>query len=80
MTDTPATKQDLRELEVRIEVRFSKIDARFEYSEKHLDNRLAALSARFHGQLADLEHRMTVRLGGVTVAAIGAVSALVKLL
>ena len=48
MTDSLATKQDLRELEVRIDSRFAQvdahfaqIDARFEYLEKHLDTRLA---------------------------------------
>ena len=37
-------------------------------------------TARFDGRLADLERRITLRLGGITVAGIGAVSALVKLL
>ncbi len=58
MTDTLATKQDLRELELRIESRFAELDA----------------------SLADLERRVTVRLGGMIVAGIGAVSVLVKLL
>jgi predicted nuclease with TOPRIM domain len=98
MTDTFATKQDLRELEVRIEGRFSQIDARFaqidarfaqmdarfehleRHLERHLDTRLAEHSARFDSHLADLERRMTLRLGAVTVAAIGAVSALVRIL
>ncbi len=80
MTDTLATKQDLRELEVRIDARFGQTDTRFEYLEKHLDTRFAEQSARFGGQLAELERRMTIRLGGVTVAAVGVASALVKLL
>ena len=113
MTDTLATKQDLHELEARIDTRFaqtdarfSRIDARFDYLEKHLDTRLAELekrletrlaeqekrleirlaeqekrnemrsderSARFGGELADLERRVTFRLGGISiVATIGA--------
>jgi hypothetical protein len=91
MTDTLATKQDLSELEGRIEARFLRIDDRFEYLEKHLDTRLAEQekrleirfaehTARFDGRLADLERRMTMRLGGITVAGIGVVSALVRLL
>ena len=91
MTDTLATKQDLRELEVRVDARFSQIDARFEYLEKHLDTRLAEQekrmeirfgeqAARLDGRLADLERRITLRLGGITVAGIGVVSALVKML
>ena len=98
MTDSIATKQDLRELEARMDARFaqvgarfSQVDARFEYLERHLDTRLAEQerrlelrfteqTARFDGRLADLERRVTLRLGGITVAGIGVVSALVKLL
>lgn len=101
MTDSLATKQDLRELEARLDARFAQIvgdfgqvgsrfgqvdsrfeqvDARFDYLERHLDTRLAEQAARFDGKLSDLEHRLTLRLGGITVAGIGVVSALVKLL
>lgn len=48
--------------------------------EKRVEVRLSEQDARFDGRLADLEHRMTLRLGGMLVAAIGAFSALVKLL
>ena len=98
MTDALATKQDLRELEARLDARFAQVDGRFaqvdariDSLERHLDTRLVELEkrvevrfnehdARFDGRLADLEHRMTLRLGGMLVAAIGAFSALVKLL
>ena len=119
MTDSLATKQDLRETEGRIDVRFAhvdarfvqiderfkqiderfrQVDARFDHLERHVDMRLAemekrmemrfqqvdlrfaAQDARLEGRLADLERRMTVRLGGITVAGIGVVSALVKML
>ena len=69
MTDSIATKQDLSELETRIDARFAQVDARF-----------SQVDARFEGRLADLERRITLRLGGITVAGIGVVSALVKLL
>jgi predicted nucleic acid-binding Zn-ribbon protein len=98
MTDTLATKQDLndfamatkqnlRELEVRIDARFAQVDARFaqidvrfDYLEKHLDTRLVELEKRidfrFNEKLADLERRMTLRL----LTGIAVVSTLVKLL
>ena len=87
MTDTLATKQDLRELEARVDARFThvdarfdKIEARFDYSEKHIDTRFAEIEKRFElrleSRLADLERRVTVRM----LAGIAAVSALVKLL
>jgi len=73
MSDSLVTKQDVRELELRM-------DTRLDYLEKHLDTRLAEQSARFDAKLADLERRVTFRLGGITVAGIGVVSVLVKLL
>ena len=66
MTDSIATKQDLRELELRIDARFDQQEAVFE--------------ARLDARLSDLERRLTLRMGGIMVAGIGAVSALVKLL
>jgi hypothetical protein len=68
MTDSLATKPDLRELELRMKVRFTRIDARFDRFEQHLDARLA-----------DLERRITLRLGGMIVAGMAVMSALVKL-
>jgi hypothetical protein len=75
-----AAKQDVRELEIRMDSKFAqmdirlaefekRVDARFDHLERHLDTRL-------DGKLADLERRVTVRM----LAGIAAVSALVKLL
>lgn len=116
MTDALATKQDLRELESRLEARFvgvdarfagvdarfAQVDARFDALEKHFDGRLDGIEKRFDGRLDeiekrfelrlsersahldtrinDLERRITFRLGGLMVASVGALSALVKLL
>jgi hypothetical protein len=98
MTDSLATKQDLGELEARmdarfaqVDARFAQVDARFEYLERHIDTRLAEQekrleirfgeqTARFDATLADLERRMTMRLGAMMLAGIGVVSTVVKLL
>lgn len=47
---------------------------------REMDMRFAEQEARFDAKLADLERRLTMRLGGMMMAGIGAVSALVKLL
>src|SRR4029078_6480145 len=86
MTDTLATKQDLQELRVGIDARFGQVDARLEHFARHLATRLVELenridirfrehTAMFRGELADLERRMTMRLGGVMVAGIVVCSA-----
>jgi hypothetical protein len=102
MTDSLATKQDLRELGMRLEYLEKHLDTRLAEFEKRLDTRLAEQekrleirlaeqemrtgvrfgeqSATFGGQLADLERKMTLRLGGIMIGGIGAASALGKLL
>jgi len=90
MTDSLATKQDLNELQARLDARFTQIDARFEHLEKQFDTRFAELEKRialrfseqtasFDGKLADLERRLTIRLGGIMVAGVGVLVALDKL-
>lgn len=94
MTDTLATKLDLRELEIRTDARFSRIDARFgqvdarfDHLERHFDTRLGELEKRieirFAEQSASVQGRLADLERRMTVrllAGIAAVSALVKLL
>ncbi len=68
------------QLEASTQARFEQVDTRMVELEKRMEVRFDEQTARFAGQLAGLEHRMTVRLGGMMVAALGAFSALVKLL
>jgi len=71
-----AAGHELRELETRTHARFDKVDARF----AEVSARIGEQSAQFRGELADLERRMTMRLGAVMVAAVGVVSAVARLL
>ena len=67
----------------RFEARFAQFEARFAEFEARfagIDGRITAQGAHFDAKLADLERRLTVRLGGMMVAGIATVSALVKLL
>jgi predicted nuclease with TOPRIM domain len=72
MTDSLATEQDLKELELRLEVRFEKLDARFariddriDALEKRLDTRFVELESRTTIRLAEFEKRMDLRLNDV---------------
>jgi hypothetical protein len=59
------------------------IDRRFAEMEASIDRRFAAVDLRFakiEADLVALEHRMTIKLGGMMIVAVGAVAALVKLL
>jgi hypothetical protein len=66
MTDTLATKRDLSELQVLLKADMRELELRLKAD-------MAALEAR-------LETRLTIRLGGLMLAGIGVVSALVKIL
>ncbi len=96
MTDSLATKHDLREQLAQIDTRFAQIDNRFAQIDvrfaqldvrfAQIDTRFAEvhgrfdqMDARFDGKLAALEHRMTLRFGGIVVTAFGAFATLVKL-
>ena len=75
-----AAKRDVQELDIRLQAGFAAVKESMREMELRIDARFGEQSARSRGELADLERRMTMRLGTVTVAAIGAVSAIVKLL
>lgn len=79
--DARFSQVDVRfvELEARIDARFSQVDIRFAELEKRIELRFSEQTALLHKDMADLERRMTIRLGGIMVAGIGIVSAIVKL-
>ena len=80
MTDTLATKQDLDALEVRTNAEFAAVRHEIRELDVRMQAGFAQVTAQFQSQLAQLEQRMTIRLGTVTVAAVGAFSAIIKLL
>jgi hypothetical protein len=79
MTDTLATKQDLSELETRVQAGFAAIKHDVRELETRMDARFRELDLRMDVRFADLERRMTLRLGTMLVAGIGVVSALVAI-
>lgn len=87
MTESLATKADLREVEVRTNARFDSMSTQIAEIERRTELRFTAVSTqigeverrmdlRLGERLADVERRMTVRL----LAGVAAVSALVRLL
>jgi hypothetical protein len=83
LANLSARLEDLRhEMEIRFErvdARFAQVDARIDGLARQMDLRFAELEARFDSKLADLERRMTMRLGAIMVAGIGFLSAVVRL-
>jgi hypothetical protein len=80
MTDTLATKQDLRELRSELEGKFAGVDIRFVEMEKRFELRMNEQTAILRREMADMERRLTMRLGGMTVASVSIVSALARIL
>jgi hypothetical protein len=64
-----ATKRDIQDLDLRMDGRLKTLEAE-----------LRAEIKAVRTDLRDLEHRMTIRLGGMLAAAIVLVGAMVKLL
>ncbi len=75
-----AAKRDVQEIDIRMQAGFASAKESMREMELRIDARFGEQSARLRGELADLERRMTIRLGTVTVAAVSIVSAIVKLL
>jgi hypothetical protein len=85
--DIADVRAEIRALDARMDKRFAEmgvsIDRRFAEMEASIDRRFAAVDLRFakiEADLVALEHRMTIKLGGMMIVAVGAVAALVKLL
>ncbi len=81
MTETLATKTDLQALATKEDLRHvaMKEDLREFATKQDLRELEARIDLRMDARLADLERRMTMRLGGIMVVGIGFMSALAKL-
>jgi hypothetical protein len=79
MTETLATRQDLREIGTRIDTLERRLDARFDEAETRRAEMETRIELRHQKDIADLERRLTMRLGGIMVAGIGIMTALTRL-
>ena len=61
MTDTLATKQDVRELESRMDAKFAQADVRLSEFEKRVDSRFEHLEKHLDTRLTEQEKRTDVR-------------------
>ncbi len=79
-----ATKQDLKELELRLKRDIQELKRDMKELEANLTRDIKELEMRLTRDMKELElrlkHDLTVRLGSMMVVAIGVVAALVKLL
>ncbi|MBM4285831.1 MAG: DUF1640 domain-containing protein [Deltaproteobacteria bacterium] len=83
-----ATKQDLKELELRLEARSKELETRLRHDLKELETGLhrdmKELETGLHRDLKEMElrlrHDLTLRLGAMLVAGVSLVAVLVKLL
>jgi hypothetical protein len=71
-----ATKRDLETFERRMD---AKLEEKFLEADRRLDLRFEQHTAKFDARLADLERRMTMRLGGMMAAGIAFLSAVLKM-
>ncbi|CAK8737141.1 hypothetical protein SODG_000864 [Sodalis praecaptivus] len=82
-----ATKRDLEDVRKEIDARFDKVDARFEKHEAQMQARFEKTDAQIADVRKDIANRfdklglqMTVRMGGMLIAAVGLMTAILKVL
>ncbi len=82
-----ATKRDLEDVRKEIDARFDKVDARFEKHEAQMQARFEKTDAQIADVRKDIANRfdklglqMTVRVGGMLIAAVGLMTAILKVL
>ena len=75
-----ATKQDLKELEMRLKQDLKELEMRLKQDLKELEMRLKQDILDLRGDMKEMEMRLTIRLGAMLTAGIVIVAALVKLL
>ncbi|MFT4466404.1 MAG: DUF1640 domain-containing protein [Sodalis sp. (in: enterobacteria)] len=82
-----ATKRDLDDVRKEIDARFDKVDARFEKHEAQMQARFEKTDAQIADVRKDIANRfdklglqMTVRMGGMLIAAVGLMTAILKVL
>jgi ethanolamine utilization protein EutP (predicted NTPase) len=85
VTETLATKQDLRELATKEDVAATRRDVAAVKQELHelgvsLRQELRELAATTNQNMRELELQLTVRLGGMIGVSVAAVAALVRLI
>ena len=73
-----STKQDVEQLEGRVDNKFELLRRDISGMEGRFDSKLANVEERFNNRLEKLELRLTIKLGSIVVIALGAFAALSK--
>ena len=70
----------LAQANTKMETRIAQMDAKMETRFAQVESRLDQVDTNLNGRIDSMEQRMTIKLGGMMVVAVGAITALVKLL
>ena len=82
-----ATKQDIKNLETkldtsveRLEHSIERLDHKINTSVDRLENKIEVFTQRLENKIIQSEYRMTIKLGTIVTVAIAAATAVIKLL
>ena len=78
--DIAAVRRDIKELEAATQRDIAEIRRDIAEVRRDIKELEERLSQRFDKRLIEMEHRLTLRLGGMMIAGFGVVAALIKLL
>jgi len=74
------TKRDLKEVETSLRGEVKRVETSLEKVETSLRSEIETLATSVRTDMRDLEHRMTIRLGGLMVLGMGVLLTLQRLL
>lgn len=80
MEDTLATKTDLKELGAGTREEFQAVRTELQSVRSEMRSEFQAVRSEIKVEIVNLEHRLTLRVGAMAIAIVGAVAAIHKLL
>ncbi len=78
--ETGLLRRDLKELDTSLKRDMKELESSLKRDMKELESRLKHENELMRVEMREMEQRMTIKLGGLMVVAVGAVATLVKLL
>ena len=74
------TKDEMQEMENNLRTEMHEMESRLENKIDAVENKVDKIETSLNGRIDKLEMKLTIKLGGMLVVAIGLVAVLVKLL
>ncbi len=75
-----ATKQDLKNLETKVDSSIERLDRKLDAAVERLDHKIDSAIERFEHKLLQAEYRLTIKLGTIVTVVMAAATTVIKVL